>query len=482
MIRITLLWMFVSFVALYAWRDWYKALCGLILLMAVIEHPDMPKSMLGIQGLNPWNILLLVVGMAWAWNRQREGLRWDIPGKITFLLLVYFGLVIIGFYRMLSDLGGIYEWANMHNREAPSIGNLWGENLINVLKWVIPGLLLYDGCRDRTRFYWGVAALLGIYFLLAIQVIRWMPLDALGGGHELEVRSGKILMNEVGYHRVNMAMLMAGGAWAIFAARALFEKRLYIWMMIGASAVTVFALALTGGRTGYATWGVVGLVLALFRWRKFLILVPALAALVLMLVPAAQERMLQGVTPEEHRPRVHGAVMPSIDEPDLYTVTAGRNIAWPYVLEKIEQAPWMGYGREAMLRTGTAAMLWQSYGESFPHPHNAYLQWLLDNGWLGFIPVLLFFLLMLRYSMSLFRDSRDAIFVGIGGVTLSLLLALLVASIGSQSFYPREGSVGMWCAIGLMLRVYVERARHLAEAPVEETDATAGWRLWEKPA
>lgn len=65
MIRTTLLWMLVAFLAAYSWRDWYKALCGLILLMAVVEHPDFPKTVMGVQGINPWNILLFVVFFAW---------------------------------------------------------------------------------------------------------------------------------------------------------------------------------------------------------------------------------------------------------------------------------------------------------------------------------------------------------------------------------------------------------------------------------
>ena len=60
-IRITALYIFVTFLAIYAWKDWFKSLCGLILLMAVIEHPDMPKTVLGIQGLNPWNVLFAMI-------------------------------------------------------------------------------------------------------------------------------------------------------------------------------------------------------------------------------------------------------------------------------------------------------------------------------------------------------------------------------------------------------------------------------------
>jgi hypothetical protein len=56
------------------------------------------------------------------------------------------------------------------------------------------------------------------------------------------------------------------------------------------------------------------------------------------------------------------------------------------------------------------------------------------------------------------------VFVAAGGACLALILALLVASVGSQTFYPREGAVGLWCVIGLMLRVKVERDRAELEA------------------
>jgi O-antigen ligase len=143
----------------------------------------------------------------------------------------------------------------------------------------------------------------------------------------------------------------------------------------------------------------------------------------------------------------------------MYTVTAGRNLAWPLVIDKIKESPWIGYGKEAMVQTGLTGYLITEYGEIFPHPHNAYLQLLLDNGLLGALCILPFYGIVLKYSYSLFRDNRSPEFIAAGGCCLALVLALLVASIGSQTFYPREGAVGMWCAIGLMLRVHVQRSR-----------------------
>ena len=59
-IRITALYIVVIALACYAWKDWFKSLCGLILMMAIFEHEDMPRTMFGIPGLNMWNVLFFV--------------------------------------------------------------------------------------------------------------------------------------------------------------------------------------------------------------------------------------------------------------------------------------------------------------------------------------------------------------------------------------------------------------------------------------
>jgi len=452
MIRLSLLGLFIVGMALYAIRDWYIALCGLIAVMAVIEHPDMPKTLFGVQGLNPWNLLLLVVVASWLASRRRERLVWDMPRWVNLLLLAYFGVVIVGFVRMIGDRGGLEE----------STSYLVSEYFINTVKWVIPGLLLYDGSRSRRRFVLGIAALSVIYLVLAVQVIKWMPVGSILSGDELAARSTKIISKEIGYHRVNLSVMLAGASWAVLAARGLtgtFTARALVTVAAGA---VVYAQALTGGRAGYGTWAAVGVLLSLLRWRRYLLAIPIVVGTIVTFVPAARDRMLQGFTQETHDTSAYLESQQSLrdpDAPDDYTITAGRTLIWPYVVEKIGQAPFFGYGREAMQRTGLAAFLLEELGEVFPHPHNAYLQWLLDNGIVGFALTMPFYITVLVISASLFRDSRSQIFVAAGGAALALVLALLIGSFGSQTFYPREGSVGMWAAIGLMLRAATERRR-----------------------
>ena len=459
MIRLTALWLFIVALALYAWRDWYRALCGLILLMGVIQHPDMPKSMLGVQGLNPWNVLFLVVVVAWLVGRRREGLKWDMPGHVVILLLGYFAVVVVSFARMIGDTEKILV--------PHTTAGLVSEHLINAVKWTIPGMMLFDGARSRQRLWLGLFAVLGQYVLIAIQVIKWMPIQAALTGDELNERAIK-LVRRVGWHRVNLSMMLGGASWAAFAAHVLPRRSSAKLGLLLLAMLLLFAQSLTGGRAGYGTWAAVGLVLCTLRWRRYLLAVPIAVALVLLVVPGAGERLAQGFTRETQDGR-SSKIEAAEGDVDAYTITAGRNLTWPLVIEKIKESPWTGWGKLAMWRTGLTYSIYMEYGgELFPHPHNAYLELLLDNGIVGFVPVILLFSVMLKRSMSLLLDGRSQVFVAIGGATTALILALLVASIGSQTFYPREGAVGMWCAIGLMLRVWVERRRAAAlalEAP-----------------
>lgn len=474
MIRLTLLWLLIAGASVAAMKDWYKGLCVLILLMAVIEHPDVPKSIFGIQGLNPWNILLFIVILAWLSQRGVEGLQWDMPRSVQTLLLLYLVVILVSFGRMIIDREAVLSFLMLRGSDIPSTGSLVSEHLINSLKWVLPGLLLFDGCRDRTRLRMGLGALLLVYFLLSVQVIKWMPLSEITGGDALSNRSLKILINEIGYHRVNLSMMLAGASWAIFASRELIGGAgRSLWMFI-ASFIVLFGQALTGGRMGYVTWALVGFVLIWGRWRRYLLLAPLAVAGVLLIVPGVQERLSQGFTQDTYRDskRFEAMGYERGDGPDVYTVTAGRNIAWPMVIDKIKEAPLFGYGKEAMQRTGIASYLFKTFNENFPHPHNAYLQLLLDNGLLGGVWILLFYRLIVKYSYQLFRDSRRPEFIAAGGCCLALVLALLIASMGSQSFYPREGAVGMWCAIGLMLRVYVQRSRLLEKSGSSNQEIT----------
>jgi len=461
-IRVTLISLLVAFLCAYAWKDWYKSLCGLIVMMAIIEHPDIPKTIFGIPGFNFWNLLFVFVLAGWAMSRRREKLVWDMPKKITFLLILYGLIIVVGFFRMAIDSEGLSIWAaSPWVSDDISAKSLFNEYFINTFKWVVPSLLLFHGCRNRSRLAWAVSAILIMYLLLSIQVIRWMPLSALTDGDALEHYGLRFLSKEVGYHRVNLSMMLSGAFWSFVTCSLLYSSKYQKILKVSMPTI-FFGLALTGGRMGYATWAAIGGVIAAVRWRRYLVLGPIFVLLVVLFVPAVQERFTAGFDEEtvDESTLVEEHLEGGVFEMQLYTITSGRSFAWPFVWEEIKENLLFGDGREAMVRSGVSTYLLSEFLESFPHPHNATLMWIFDNGLLGLLPVLTFYLLMLKYGFSLLRDKKELVHVAIGGMAFSLISALLIASIGSQSFYPREGSVGMWCAIGLMLRVYVEREKN----------------------
>jgi O-antigen ligase len=437
MIRTTLLLLLVAYLSVYAWKNWFVSLCGAILLMAVVQHPDFPNAIGGIQGANPWNILMLSILLAWAARRGEDGYEWDLPpiaGRMLFACLV---VAVTGVIRLLLN---DYPTGETN-------GFIISEYLVNTVKWVIPSLLLFDACRTRQRAAIALGVILCLYFLLAVQVIRWMPMSSISSGNDFASRASKITQNEIGYNRVTLSMMLAGASWAALAAVPILKQNLHRFLLIGLAGTITLGQALTGGRTGYVTWIAVGILLAALRWRRLLLLMPVVMLVIVLVLPGVRERMLQGFGGKQGNFTVGTS---------SYEMTSGRDMAWPVVIEAIGKAPLIGYGREGMKTTGISDLLLYDYGESFPHPHQAYLQLLLDNGIVGFLLVIPFFLYVVRHSITHVLVRNDPLVCAIGCTAFCLLLALMIGAFGGQTFYPREGSVGMWAAIGLLLRLHVQ--------------------------
>lgn len=450
-IRVLALYLVIAGLSAYAWKDWFKSLCGLIVLVAVIEHPDMPKTAFGVQGLNPWNVLMTMVLLAWIADRGRQSYVWDMPHHVAVLLLMFLGVIVVGVLRAAFDRSYIEDYPLM---------SLVSEELINTVKWIVPGLMLFDGCRTRRRVVIAFVCLLIAYFLFAIQVVRNMPLSACFVGGQPLMHARSKLDFEVGYNSTELAVLLAGSCWGLLAALHLARAKCHRALILAATSVVILALALTGGRGGYVAWGATGLVMCFLKWRKHLILAPVVVILLPIIFPGATARMLQGFG------QIDASGQTTMDE---NAVTSDRMVFWPYVIDKIRESPWVGYGRRAVQRTGLQAYLLAKYDDSVAvaHPHNLYLETLIDNGILGSVPELLFLALMGLYSASLFRGT-NRLYSAVGGLTLALMLAHLIGGLAGENWYPRENTAGMWTAMFLSLRVYVEEKRAYRDTTATE--------------
>jgi O-antigen ligase len=448
-IRITVLTIVVLFLSVYAWRNWFNALLGGIVLFAFLENPQMPRAIGGIQGLNFWNLIFLNITFAWFSQRQNEEGAEKLPNGVKYALWLYLAVVTISFLRAFVDPTVFYLGTR---------AEMFLNNLFNPLKFLLPAMLLYDGCRTRERVYHALIAILAVYLFLAVLTIKSMGLHLdFSSGDELQSRASRRLPRDVGYGRVNLSMMLAGASWA-FISFSRYYKELWIKLaLFGAAGVIFLGQAMTGGRTGYVTWAAVGLFLCAIKWRKLLPLLPIAVAILLAFVPAVRDRMLEGFSHND------GGMVSQTENSEI---TSGRTNMWPLVIEEIKKSPLLGNGRIAMQRTGLTYQCIDELGERFDHPHNAYFEWLLDNGFIGFACAVPLFVCLYRRSYRLFRLRDDPLFEAVGGTALALMLTLWVAALGSQTFYPEEGVVPMWCALAVALRASV--GGHLLENSADQ--------------
>lgn len=422
--------------------------------MSVLQNPEMPKSLLGIQGLSLWNILMLNILIAWYADRKRQGWEWDFPPGVKTALIVYATVMIIAFIRLSLDFGRF---------KLGSYGFAVSEYLINCFKWTLPGMLLFDGCRTRKRKFTALVTILVLHVALALIVIKNMPIGLLSNGAKLSERAARVLQKRVGYHRVSLSMILGGGSWAVLACVCLTKRRLVQLGLMGLAFIILVGQALTGGRGGYVTWGIIGLIFGILRYRKILLAIPIVCIAVAIFMPGVVERLTMGVGGTQG-----GVVMQN----DVALMTSGRGLIWPLVIEEIKKAPILGDGRKTFSRHNMQERLGDATGDyQFPHPHNAYLEFMLDNGIVGLLLIAPFYFLVIKHALRLFLVRDDPLCAALGGACIALVASLLISAFGSMSFYPVDDVVGMWGTIGLVFRMSVDRDQgidQMEEEVVEE--------------
>ena len=103
-------------------------------------------------------------------------------------------------------------------------------------------------------------------------------------------------------------------------------------------------------------------------------------------------------------------------EYEAYVLSAGRSVFWPLITKAISQKPLFGWGKAGMITCGASAYMLHIEDRIYRHPHNAYLELLLDFGVLGTIPWVVMYSSLALISYKLFRRGRDEIAVASRGM------------------------------------------------------------------
>ncbi|GMU37478.1 MAG: O-antigen ligase family protein [Phycisphaerae bacterium] len=454
--RVYALYVFTLILMGAAMRDWFIGACGLLLTSLILEHPDYPNSMLGVSGVNPWNILFIWVVVLWMTQRPHEPAAPPMPRAARLLIGGYVAALTIA-----VAMGVAGAWGG--SGKGMTVGSLVMDYFLNPMKIVVLGYLIFDGAKTPGRQVATMTCVVVSALVTSALALKYRLATGLSGDF---MRGRQRLGNEVGLHANQMAWVLAGTFWGLVAMVGLWKRRWMRWATAAAAALPGLATLVVQSRAGYLALGMTGLVMGVVRWRKLLILLPAGALGVLLLVPSVADRLMMGIDPA-HSPMGQ-------TQYDLEVITAGRtDVLWPPVIDVILQSPLIGHGRVSILRTSARGRIEAAIGVCPTHPHNAVLEVLSDSGVLGGGLIIAFYAGFVLVSMRLFRQWHSPLATAVGGVALALVTARLVTGVSGHSYYPIRSMFGLFAMGGLALRVATNAAAtaRTRAAPVSASTA-----------
>ena len=279
---------------------------------------------------------------------------------------------------------------------------------------------------------------------LALIVGRAAPPSALWDAGAL-MRGRNNIAEQTGHHANDVALILVVGFWTAVVVVAVVKKA---WMKYGLSVIAVgilVAMMLCKSRGGMLA----------FSRRGCCSACCAIASC----WPSSRSARSWSPCCSE----CGGASDDGLEDQDVETMTAGRmTTLWPPVIDAIEREPLVGYGRLESCTSKSPFAVYESQRQMPSHPHNAYLELLLDSGLVGLV-VVLAFLLRLLYCMFVAARYPDPLLAAAGAVGLTALTAYMMAGLAGHSLFFTDRTVFIWCFIAVGYRAYlatcVERRR-----------------------
>ena len=441
-------------VTVFTVRDFRVGVLVMIFIMPVSSSYIFPRSMFGVTGLNPLNLLLIGTFASYLLAAMPDGsIRrfiplWILPVYILPIILA--GLNGMGNVDLVPAFFFLSESVDFKNW----IGYL-RDDVMKPLIVVMYALLVgaaYSRSRAPEKFL--TAAIVSMW-IMALLAIMFFLNSGLKFG-QLASEYARAFFSPLGMHANDLGRLYA----------VAFALLLFVWdrthrlslkaLLVIAMVAVAAALFLTFSRGAFFGFVIVCMLYFILRRtvKTFLIIVTLVVPALIFAPGALWSRLETGL----------GA--------GLNEITAGRvDEIWMPLLPEIAKTPPWG--------SGLASVLWSRpmrMEEMFfvAHPHNAYLQVYMDLGIIGTILVLAFWMHSLRGFWKLRGDERlvpemQGFFEGaaVG------LVSFLIAGIAGSSLLPAPEQGYLWLALGMMWGVRKHLARipaAVVEAPVPAAD------------
>jgi O-antigen ligase len=416
----------------------------LILLMPISSSHMFPHAMLGITGLNPFNLLLLgTLGSCLLHGLFDGSLRGFMPRPLLWLYIV--PILIAGALgsRHVGDIAPgffMYDMLEFHDA-AGYIRDL----VVKPLSMVIFALLVGAAMsRSEKAEKFLIPTLISIW-VMGLMVVVFVFLSGVGLG-ELAASESRTFLSPLGLHANDLGRLYAVAyALMLFACAESKQASLRV-ALLASMGMVVLALMFTFSRGAFFGFIVVNVLFLLWRRNvKVLLFSGLLVAVALLLLPGAvYDRMATG------------------SGQGLNAISAGRlDGLWLPLLPEVLRSPVYGHGlasilwSEPMRQGGGITVIAVTY------PHNAYLGALLDMGIVGLVLLCTYFAHVWKGFRALSVDpALSPTLRGFYQGAAAGLACFLISSVTDSSLTPVPEQVFLWLAIGMMYGQRIQRPTH----------------------
>jgi O-antigen ligase len=404
----------------------------LILLLPVSATTLFPRSLLGVTGLNPNNLLLAatLVSFVAAGRLQRPAGAF-LPQPLLWLFVV--PILVAG----LLGMGHVDDIAIFFfEEEGLGFTNATGyfrDMAVKPLLIPLTALLIGAAVARSEKPERFIVPIAFSALTIALTQIGFVAASGIGLG-ELAASSARGFFDAIGMHANDLGRLYAVAlALLVFVWWETKRPGLKLFLFVTMNVIG-FALVLTFSRAAFLGFFIVAAVFVVWKFSAKTLALAVLGGVAALIVAPGY---------------LIGRIMVGWESGDMAEVSAGRtDTIWQPLLPWAADAPPWGHG--------LGSIMWSQpmqAGAMLPvnHAHNAYLEALIDMGVLGLALLLLYYLHVWRNMRALAADSRlsaetRALFQG----GAAALVCFLVTGMAGSSLRPDTEFVFLWMAIGLM--------------------------------
>ena len=409
----------------------YRIGAVLLIVMLPVQGSNLfPHSAFGIIGLNPLNMVLAVTLASYL--LRGHDLRRFMPKPLVWLFVVPIiiaGLIGMGHVRDIHP--SFYDEELVHYSD--TLGYLSDTLLKPMLKVLAAAMIGAAVARSKKAENFLVPIIAAVW-LMSLMAIGYVVVSGVSLG-ALALSTSRAFFSGLGMHANDLGRLYAVAySLLLFTWGETKDVRLKTVLVMTMGILTI-ALVLTFSRGAMVGWVLVNALFLLWKFNAKTVGLGLLAASAAMLVMpgAVIGRMSLGL--------VGGG--------DVDEFTAGRMTEiWIPLFPELFKSPIWGNGLDSIM---WSRAIWTDQMLAVTHPHNAYMQAILDTGLVGLGLVLAFYWHVYRTA----RDLGSNAYLSptmrgfYQGLVAGLLCFIITGFVGS-SLRPLPEFAFLWIAIGMM--------------------------------